>query len=234
MDINQFSVRSLAFEIRYPPAFIIWDRSGMIWSDVSKRWKKIQPRDVKPNNVRYLIDEHAELSIALETSAITIAKRDKAIDDLLPFCSFIEHHVNNTLDVVEYKRIGFREVYFIKYENIDQAVENFMSTGVLKQISGKHFGIDGKISLPECVIRFENENLGCAVRFFTQTNTATLEVPPGEEDIKSLKLERHELILDCDYYTKVSTTVGQIKIENWVRQAHQVIRRDVGVIIGGK
>lgn len=233
MEVGQLSLRSSAFEIRYPNAYRLWDAAGSIWADAEARWPDIEVKDAKPNLTKFQIGNRIEMSVQLDRSHVVMAGAIQDEDELVRYANFIVESVRQ-LGVEKFTRIGLRLTFLKQYKTVSEAVDAFISTRMLSVPSGKHFGFDIDSVFPEFTMKLEGGALGCTGILKVQTRTAGVEAPFGEEDmIKSEKTERHELAFDCDYYTRVDTLVGQFNPELWITQSVRVIRRDSKAFLGG-
>lgn len=234
MNISQLPLSSLTFEARYPPAYHLWDSAGRIWTRASERWPRLASAESEPNSTKFLLDNRVELSVQLERSHVIMAGGRHDLDEFGNYCSFLFGQVTSILKVTTLTRVGVRAIFMKRYPDTMSAVSDFESTGILRTISGKHFGIEGRIDLPEAIMRYEDDNLGCRLHFFVRRRKISINIPIlGEEDLKPIEDERVELIFDCDYYTNSDLSAGQLDAEEWVKQAVHVIRRDAKVVLGG-
>jgi len=233
MDINQFGLRQSSFEIRYPKAFLLWDRSGSVWADAFTRWPELKLITAQPNVMTFKLGSDIELAILLDRAHVISATTKHDPDLFGKLCAFI---IDSAIEVgvEKYSRVGYRLTFVKRYQTIDEATDAFASIDLVKFPKGKNFGIDGRIKNPDCSFRLEDENLGCRCQLAVQTKSTNIELPLGEsEEVKFEASERHDLIFDCDYYTTADVAVGQLKTDVWLRQAEQVMRRDAKVILGG-
>jgi hypothetical protein len=234
MNIAQLSLKSLIFELRYPNAYRLWDTAGSIWASAMHRWPALTLREAAPNQQRFSLENRAELSIHLDRAFVRTAGSKLTLDDLIPYCRFIADDALPLLEISTFTRVGFKPTFVKEYQSMDDAVKDFFSTGMVKQIVGKNFGIDGKSDSPTVTMRFEGEYLGCMTTLLARRRMTRLEVQTiGDEDFEPATKEHLELVYECDYFTKGDMTSGQLKASEWIEDAMHVIRRDSHVILGG-
>jgi hypothetical protein len=232
MEIAHLSLRSLIWELRYRPAFALWDRAGAIWAQAVERWPALTMRQVAPNQTSFVMDNRIELGVHLDRSFVSAAGSKLSLEELLPYCAYLTDNVLPTLHVDTILRVGFKATFLKEYQTMDAAVSDFLSTGIIKNITGKHFGIEGSIRVPAVNLRLEDEYRGCQIAFLIRERTLKIDMPfIGEEDITPSSRDHLELVFECDYYTKGTMSVGQMRARHWVEEALQVIRRDSGVIL---
>src|SRR5438552_560742 len=130
MDIAHFTLRNIAFEMRFPPAYRLWDASGRIWSNALERWPDLKLREAQPNQTRFTLGNFAEILIHLERAHTGIVSSKIDMDEFIRLCQFAYEQTIETLKVPKFTRIGLRPAFIRQYESIDAAVHDFISTGL--------------------------------------------------------------------------------------------------------
>ena len=235
LDLADFDIDKVTFEIRYDNAYLLWDRAGLIWSEAQHQWPSLTVQRAEPNNTIFLLDRRYELGVELKRTFVN-AYRPAA--DLGNFIDILEKFVplvNRALELSRYIRIGFRLFYVKPFADADGASAAVLSTGQLRTPAGRHFNIDGKPLYPECFLRWEGKTT--AVRVHLAARSRKLDFEPTPEAAKILDpvhSDKHEVLLDIDYYTLANVTIGQFRVKDWLTQAFHIIKRDSGVFLGGE
>jgi hypothetical protein len=235
MNIAHLSLRSLIFELRHARAFLLWDRAGVIATDAAHRWPALILREATPGQVRLTLGTRAEISLKLEQAHVAISDNKLTLDELIPYSSFLYETTLRVLEINTLTRVSLKTTFIKEYSDIDDAVRDFVATGMTKALDGKHFGIEGKIASPSTVvIRFEGDYLGCANTLQVRKRTSKLDVPViGNNDFEIITKEHVEFVYDCEYFTTADMNVGQLNATRWIEEAMRVIRRDANTILGG-
>lgn len=231
MDVAQLTLNSLAFEVRYAPAYLIWDRAGQIWADAVRRWPDFKPKDASPVTTRFWLSNRVEMLFQVQQAHVISVGPKIDLDEYISFCNSLIEQASGTLEVTSFTRIGLRHTFVKSFDTVNEASDAVLRTRILNFPGGKHFGIEGRINNPDINFRIEDEHNGCSGRILSQSKKIAVEVPLGE-DIGVNDTERHEFIFDCDYYTRADTLVGQFRAADWIRQAVRVVRRDAKVFLG--
>jgi hypothetical protein len=217
--------------MRYSPAYLIWDRAGRIWNGATARWPKLKARTATPNQIRFFLENRAELGLELERAFVSFAGNNLKLEEFIPYCAYFSEEATRSLEIDSFKRVGFKVTYVKRYEDMDGAVADFISTGVFKKIPEVNFGIKGQITQPSFGLRFENENVGCVVVFQVRKREINMDVPIiGEEDLVSQHREYTELVLEFDYYAQ-NMEIDQFKCSKWLEEAMHVMRRDAAMVL---
>jgi hypothetical protein len=236
VDIANLTLRSLIFELRYPRAFYLWDRAGSIAAAAISKWPELKLREAALGHVNFRLGQRLELGIQIERSFAALAGTRIALDELLPFLTFLVEQVLAQLEVTSLDRVGFKVTFLKEYPSAEAAADEFFQTGLIKPMDGKNFGVDGRIDLPNLSIRFEGEHVGCTAVLQIRKRKMELGVPYiGEDvpDLPTMTAEHNELVFECDYFTTQRMSLGQFRVSRWAEEALHVIRRDSSVILGG-
>jgi len=231
IDPNKLKIESAGFEIRYPQAFQLWDRSGIIWSEAKKRWPGLKLTQIQPNSGAFLLDSQFDLQAQLEKSHV-VGNRGHKTEKLIDVAATFTDLVVRTLEIDEFSRIGLRLVWTQEFPSKEEASAAVFATKRMQPLSGKHFNIEGVPLYPDYVFRWETDVLGVTARLRAQGEKVDFDPPINFPDVAPIHLERFRVHVDVDYYTLGITSVGQLKCKDWIEQAHRLINRDLHVLIG--
>lgn len=233
MKISEFVLQKALLEIRYDPAYPIWDRAGSLWHTAAKKWPGLQNTKAEPNSTAFKWKNRYELAALLERAYVSSIYPQEFLDEFYEVIDGFVGFVVDTLEIEKFNRIGFRIGFIKKYESREEAIASFTDLSLLSVPEGKQFGIDGPIVSPSYQIGWEGDELGVTVRVNVVTEKVDFDVPPGVRDIKSIHYEDYALIYDVDYHTLAPTSVGQLKPLGWAKSIMQVVRRDAAEYLGG-
>jgi hypothetical protein len=228
MHLDDLELRIATFEIRYDPSFLVWDRSGTLWTALREKFPQLTVAQAAPNEV--LAQEgNKRFSAGAEKAFLMTILPETMPGDFPDQAAMFTKIVSDTLDLKSFTRVGFRTVYFKRFAEGKDAADAMLKLGLLVVPQGRHFGIDDGASLqPEYSVRIEGEALGYTVRVKAQEITINIDLPPelARDDIKSGKETKHELIFDIDYYTTATVLLSQLRVSDWIQQVFHGIRRD--------
>ena len=82
MEFDELKPPTASFEVRFGNTFLVWDRSGMIWSEVVARFPELKLRQPEPNKVVFgtTAQEEAQLSLPNGTVILSVALPDKNLE----------------------------------------------------------------------------------------------------------------------------------------------------------
>ena len=70
MRLSQFRVHTVAFEVRFDPAYFLFDTSGEVWQGVKTAYPSLKVVQAAPNKVVGILDGRYQLSVELERVVI--------------------------------------------------------------------------------------------------------------------------------------------------------------------
>jgi hypothetical protein len=234
LELSQFSVNRAAFEVRYDFAALLWDRAGVINSEIRKKhYPKLENRQVDPNNQSLRLAPNLELSVQTDKSFIVCKDPSSDLGELNAAASKLFPIIIQRLELTDFTRIGLR-IFFRKTFSTKQECAEFMLNAVpYLRRHGKHFNIEAEVTDPTIALRWEGKTTGCLATFRVIEAKLNIDVPfEFSIDLVS-PVELIAVSLDVDYYAHALTAVTKFNssalIENW---AH-LIRRDVGAFVHG-
>jgi hypothetical protein len=233
MDLSHFDLRSVAFEVRYDQAYLLWDRAGALWQAVHRIAPTIKLTESVPAKISGFIERRFHVSVELEKVLIIVYPPPSTVEDYIALCRDILAAAIDILGVKIYSRIGLRLIHHRRFRSSEEAADALLSTGIMKVPEGKHFGIEGPPKLPHYAIRLDGDNLAVQVNLHTQERKLKIDVPLGETALESVEKDIFELIYDVDYFTIGTVDIGQFRASDWIPNALRVIRRDSKVFLGG-
>lgn len=235
MNIDEFKLWSVSFEIRYDDAYTIWDNIGRFWNTIKESWPNMElARNPSPVVTHFYIDNKFE--IALETGKIYIIQHHNVDSELKEFTKLVDAIVSiaqEMFNISTYKRIGFRPVFFKEYDSKESTANGFLGLNLIRKVDTKHFNIEGKLSSLEYGSCWEDENSGARIKFASITRKVGIEIPINIPEIEKQTIEKWGIQIDMDYYTVKSVPKGQFRPSEWIKQARHIIRRDIKLYLEG-
>jgi hypothetical protein len=231
MQISELQLVNLSFELRYDQAFHLYDRSGVIWSTFQKRWPKLTQVVVSPNNTKFVINDTIELTMQIDKCSVGCSANEIDLDVFCEASDLITGLTKSALEVNKFSRIGLRQIFLKSYKSEDEALQEFSGLNRVTIPKGKHFEVEGVVKSPEVSVRVEGDALGWYGRILVQNKRIKFQGPAGEPDIPQVDINKFEFAFDLDYYTTATTSAGQLKAADWIKQGIRVVRRDARVLL---
>lgn len=232
LNLSDFRLTSAVLEVRYTNAYIIWDRSGKIWAEISSLWPGLNVLTVQPNVVVFRLENKYELSVQIDKAHIMDLKPTSNLDDFMERADKFIKLVIQNLEIINFTRVGFRLVYVKAFPDSLQAANSLISTKMISVPHGKQFNIQGRISLPKYSIVLESDSAAARIALEVMDKKIDFDPPPNIEELKSAHLETHELVYDLDYYIPSKVSTGQLNVKEWLSQTYHLVKRDSKSFLG--
>lgn len=234
IDLSQYRIVKQVLDIRYPTAFLLWDRAGHLWNDISKRFPTAKPKSAQPN----------QTSVAITDTMDGVVNNDKAVliqdvegnenqPDFKETAGLFFPLIIHLLEIETLKRVGMRIHFEREFQSSAEASEYFLETTNSNVAEGKFFNFEGRAMDFERHVRIEGDSLGISIKHLTQKQTVNLELPVAAKALLKLSeeqvtpRERNVVLLDVDYYAHSPMPVGSFHINRIFESWMHAIRRDV-------
>jgi hypothetical protein len=231
-DLSSFQLELATLEVRYPSTFVLWDKSGALWSSIQGKWPELKLTSADPMKTAFQIGDNA-LKAETETASITRINPERSLGEFSAMATTFFTLTMQHLKILLYKRVGFRLIYFKEFENKKEASMAFFALRLMNVPEGKRFEIDELPTDPQYVLRWESDKKGALLQCRVETRKTDFDPPPALQSlIKPVHQARSGIVFDVDYYTVAPVEPGQIDMSQWVKHALHVISRDSRYIFG--
>lgn len=231
MRAADFKLVRAAIELRFEPAYAIWDRVGAIWGEACHQWPELEAEQASPNQTVFLHRPKLQLQVELERILVVHHSPDelrKSIEEVtIPFVAIAKRH----LEVEAYTRVGFRLIYRHDFESEQEASRAILSQGL---ISPPDPGIArGREAVgPSMSVRWEDEDTGVRLALLARKQVQKMKAPPDQPRIPVQEFEEIGAVVDVDHYTNGAVTAAQLDLATWLRDRERETRDLLGEILG--
>lgn len=241
LELTDFSFVRATLELRCVPNYLHWDRSGSIWTRFIEKKPNLKIVEASPGKTVFTLGSKYSFAISLNTLetdgytsiAATANEPHASLKDLSELAEVFVEIVVRELEISEYKRIGLRSIFHKNFSTLRVASEALLSTRLISVPEGPHFGIEGSATLPQYLIKWEDDKRGAMVHLTAEKRSIEFNPPPDWEGVAPFKKNINRLVADFDYYTIASVAVGQFRATDWLNNALHLIKRDSGKFFRG-
>lgn len=225
-------LKSLHFQIRYAPAFELWDEAGAIARAFSEAWGGLKVAEGQPNRVTLTktgLTIRTELDNSLITLDVpeTLDVRSRAISEAVSIWK-------ERLKLESLARISMRVAYVKTFPSQSGAAEAVRRLGLVNWPTQKVFGQDeaGEKNGLECSLRFEDALAFTVLRARTESVVMDYEIHPDfAGDEPKVHKELHRMVLDFDRGTTQPIKSRDFSAEEWLKGYFHLLRRDLPKVI---
>jgi hypothetical protein len=226
LDWDDFRSESVTIELRYPPAFALWDVAGRIWGEILGKFPDLRLASVMPNQ-QVFESPRLRGSVELEVCRFMSVppkpefQATEATQVMFEACARL-------LRFHEITRLGFRMVRTLPFPSAADSinfVQKTMSVPLLKPLDGGRrvtaFNLTEKqeddTSGLTAIIRVEQREIKISFPWEIQGRLPS-NVPTTLE-------KEFLVVLDSDYFTTAPVEPEVVNISEWSRQATRSIKK---------
>ena len=236
INLDDLKPMSATFELRYAPQFMVWDRSGLIWSTIAAQYPKITKRKAEPNAVAVNLAPHLHAVVEIDKAIITLALPPADLAPLKEAAAVLVSMLRHHLPIEKYTRLGLRIIYHKTFPTQRAAEEYLQQCVALPSPSGKVMNVDGRMLEPAYSFRWEGEAIGFHLRLSAAHARIGMELPveflhlmPNDSD-----LGVNRAIVDIDYYSHAQVSVDQVRSDDLIDSWLKLIKRDMSKVFHGQ
>ncbi len=231
LNFSDFKLETIVAELRYPFTFILWDVAGELWHELEEKLpaKGFIITEASPASVTVTYADKYEIGIQQERFVLNTSIPNVSLPEFFEILKVVFDLVTEKLQIEVFNRIGFRQVFVKPYSNIKKAVADLRTLPSIQIPPQILLGNENNYIAPGFSIRIEDGKKGKIFRLQAQNRRFEISIPPQfvseANDIPNV-FTQSIIVFDIDSYTQVQTTVGQLSIVDWFKQAHATIVKD--------
>src|SRR5271166_215513 len=126
LDIAEFQLERLIFEVRFPSAFQFWDRAGKVADELSRIWEPLSLTSAQPGSIVFRHKREMYLAVEMGRAVMTLFYPGQK-PDVKQFDAFFAV-VRESLQLTILQRVGLRFLLFKKYESLSMAASAVLGT----------------------------------------------------------------------------------------------------------
>jgi hypothetical protein len=229
LTVSDFKPRQAICEVKYPDAFLVFDKTGDIFHELATRFKNLHNDAATPAQTQMSADEGV-VGVELQALRLVDNKPDWKLDRFAANFKTLFDIAAEKLDLKVFTRVGLRQVFIKAYDSFVEAEAALNSPQLLKLGTDRRFGIGPNFA--ELVIRWEDQELGAILRLKAQTGNVSAQFP-SELGMKeeTLNKEFHQLLIDIDYYTVALVEREQWDPVTWITQSARIVLKETERIL---
>lgn len=228
MEISDFKIRQVVFEIRYDDAYILWDRAGSIAEEITKLWPGAKITEGAPNK-QSLKSDDATIVTGIRSSHVAVV----GPNSILQFAAQIEETVNvwvRSLNLTKFSRVGTRIMYARAYDSIESASKAIVNLGLVRTPAAPIF--NHKNELHQTDIRLLWQDDVSQTQVIIKPEHYDLEIPglpdnPAEKQTKTADV----MLLDIDRATRGTVELSKFRVSDWLEGVRHLVSRDANRIL---
>ena len=220
-------------EIRYPPAFLLWDRTGSVAQTLQStpQFEAMRVPSAAPNQTIFEI-ESASCNLEITAARCQTNEADAKLEGFSEVCSVFMSTACRQLEVRELARVGLRTIHYAAYRSEREMLDAMLALGFERRL-GAAFR-DGN-DVIEVSFRWQGPESGTTMRLVVSSGTVGWRVvlPVEEQDRSRHEVTMNHLVVDTDFFVNGPAKVSQWDSATWIEDALRQTRLRVGSVLGG-
>ena len=232
MEIADFEPHRFSYEVRYPPAYALWDKAGAMTQELQRQFPTLEVVEGTPAKITLIVKPNIELVVELGKAFTVMHGPTRSGEDLVISAKAITSCAIDVLGVSNFDRVGTRLIYRKEFPTIEQAAARLISFKMLNVPETRVFSQQGALKDTEYRYRWESEATGVMLRFAAVTEKVDFNPQLSLADrVAPVSSTRHLLIADIDYFTVTTVLKEQLKVDDWIKNAIHLTNRDTKVFL---
>lgn len=233
LTIEDFKHFNTTCELRYDNAYLIFDRTGRVLTDLREIFTDVAVSNASPQQTTFTANE-GTFTIEIGACRFTTVRFERDSQALAKHCKSFFETVTEQLEIEVFTRIGLRSILRKEFKTTEESKAALASMMLANLEPTKRF--NSSHSPTEVLYRWEDSQIGATVRLKAETTEFKLAIPPElQDDIPKVDRKKIGLTLDVDYYTVAPVDREQWNAEEWLPQKQRIIVKEVnGILQGGR
>lgn len=233
MILDSFQLHSMVFQIVYPAAYCLWDRSGEIASRVCKIWPDLEIDDAKPDNQLFK-SKSVVIQTGLKKSTITLTGPNPLEASNIKSMKETYDVWKNGMELSDLERVSTLTVYKKEFSTIKEANSKLFKLNVVNWPSGKVFDQphDADRNSFELLYRFEDQESFSTLRLKTEQTKYVVSLDPKYVEESEISVTKNHLIIIFDRGLLGKSYADKLRVDDWINGYKHVLRRDLEKVIG--
>lgn len=224
--LNDFKIQMFTVELRYSPAFLIWDKSGELWTNVRKHFPALEPQGIQPQQVVFNAENRWHMEVNWDKARLTDFTPPAEFDEKLEKVEGFFSSIIDSLEITSFSRIGIRVDYAKAFSTRSEVFDYIRKVTLKKDLPPKIFDVTPTVIKSVYHLSIEDEDLGCTFILEPVSRTIDAPISPEYQALKPQKVEENFVRLTLDHYTTRNVLTDQFRLKDFVNRVRRVTHRD--------
>lgn len=232
--LDLFKLERAVLEVRYPGAYLHWDRAGALWTEMTRKWPDLTNVKGTPVQTVFARPGKHQLAVEMQQARIIEFLPHSSLKSFAESAAWFVDVVVRSLEIHTFTRVGLRQIFFLRSSGSEKAAETVLESGLLKIPDSGFLGMQQRrVLFPEYAVRCEGEATGARVSLKAIQRSFEREPEPMIGETEPWREEQFGVEYDVDYFTTKQADIEQMKLDEWIRGAVHVLRKDTESLVGG-
>lgn len=224
--LEEFDTELCVFELRYSPAYLLWDGTGSIWYAMLHANPELKLSTVQPNQQVFETDS---LQMVLELAQMRVmARGPDAVEEVKKNASALLKFAADRLKIDAFSRAGFR---LTKTKVCPSAKLAMAFVPADDASESRAFGTEASRTQFVKSAKYESEQAGLLAILRAEEREWNFNAPwesrshlPKNMSYQDLSRKEWTVTVDSDYFTIGTVDRESFDVETWINQAVKSIQ----------
>jgi hypothetical protein len=201
---SSFRRTQAIFEVRFEGAYLLWDKTGVLWTAIGSNFKTFRRSNITPNEQTFFGDDRFTMAVSIERASITDNQPHGTVDKTIEtFADFVGKALE-ILEVDVLTRVGNRYLYCIECKSMADARQR-VREAIPHAVPQKNlFSLQPAFATPSFKIDGDDGELAYVAQLYQREQKIEFSPPPEAAAIGVEKTEKaiYQVVFDIDFSTK--------------------------------
>ena len=231
MEFHELHLEKIIYEIRFESAYLFWDKSGEIMSNLTLKFPHFRLKNAQLSNVESLWAEEGIGVNFNNVKADVYQEFPESLDNFMLVTDALTSAIGDVLRIPSFTRVGVRFIWVYPAASKEDAVDLISKSTLICVDADKAKPFGSRIVERNLHLRFEDEDRGCSVRVLNATRKAEVELPRFFA-VDTSRYPKTVVSVDVDCYTKLAVPRPNLKPSDFIRANRKTIAANVLGLIG--
>ena len=224
MELSNFKIRQLVFEVRYDDAFLLWDCAGRTNAELAKIWPGTRLDEASPNQQSIKSDKLSIVTginssrVVLICPTTIVQYSDQLAETIKLWIEF--------LGISEFTRIGTRVIYDREYDSEESVNSAIIDLGLVNYPAAPFFNHKEKPFASDIRLLWKDEVSQTQILIKAERHQLEIGGLPSNPLQKEVRISDH-LLVDVDRSTHGLVEVAKFRVSEWMNGVRHLIARDL-------
>lgn len=224
LSLEDFKIDRQVFEAKYPPNYLLWDRSGEMWATIARDFDGLKLVSAVPNTTQF---ESASFYLVVEQEVLRItSKDDTPTEKLIENAQSFFKVVVRFLEIELFTRLGLRTIWGKRFGTLTEVREAIKDFQMVRDFRAEEFGLKPNPPGVDLKITSEDKENGITIGLRTEKRHMEPQIPwEFQSDYDWTPKDRFALVVDVDYFTVSQVRKDQLDAEEWIGSSLRRIKK---------
>jgi hypothetical protein len=228
LPLSSFQRAQFTLELRFDEAFILWDRTGVLWQAIQRQFRTLKHTQVSPNQTSFTGDDRFGLIVGLDKAIITDHRPSGGASGTVDVMSRFVEAVIEHLHIAVFNRVGSRLIHRLRCKDAEEVRARLAQALPMKFGSREFFSVKPDRISQHFKLDVSDGELSYTFQLYASERKFDFEPPPEMAGVglEPLHDTINELMLDIDLFTAKPLPTESFDAKVWLSGCSKMVSAD--------